>query len=47
MPALNLLFEQVIAGLYTFLWPMIRISALLLTAPVFSLEGLLQHLLHL
>jgi len=39
MPALNLLFEQIIAGLYTFLWPMIRISALLLTAPVFSLDA--------
>ncbi|MEN9775135.1 MAG: Flagellar biosynthetic protein FliR [Pseudomonadota bacterium] len=39
MPALNILFEQVIAGLYTFLWPMIRISALLLTAPVFALDA--------
>lgn len=39
MPALNLLFEQIIAGLYTFLWPMIRISAVLLTAPVFSLDA--------
>jgi flagellar biosynthetic protein FliR len=39
MPALNLLFEQIIAGLYTFLWPMIRISALLLTAPIFSLDA--------
>lgn len=39
MPALNLLFEQIIAGLYTFLWPMIRISALLLTAPILSLDA--------
>ena len=39
MPALNLLFEQIIAGLYTFLWPMLRISAVLLAAPIFSLDA--------
>lgn len=40
MPALNLLVDQIIQGLYTFLWPMLRISALLLTAPIFSLDAI-------
>lgn len=37
-PAFNLVYAQILEAFYTFLWPMIRISALMLTAPVFSLD---------
>jgi flagellar biosynthetic protein FliR len=37
-PAFNLVYAQILDAFYTFLWPMIRISALMLTAPVFSLD---------
>jgi len=37
-PAFNLVYAQIVEAFYTFLWPMIRISALLLTAPIFSLD---------
>lgn len=34
---MELLIDEVVRGFMSFLWPMIRISALLLTAPLFSL----------
>lgn len=36
---MNLLAADVIERFYTFLWPMLRISALLITAPIFSLRA--------
>ncbi len=39
MPAMSVLYAQIIEGFYTFLWPMLRISAFLMTAPVFSLDA--------
>ncbi|MFM8547201.1 MAG: flagellar biosynthetic protein FliR [Betaproteobacteria bacterium] len=38
-PAFNIVYAQILEGFYTFLWPMLRISALMLTAPVFSLDA--------
>ncbi|MCE2782415.1 flagellar biosynthetic protein FliR [Limnohabitans sp.] len=35
---MNLLAAEVVDRFYTFLWPMLRISALMLTAPIFSLN---------
>ena len=37
---MNMLAADIIERFYTFLWPMLRISALLLSAPVFSLRSL-------
>ena len=37
---MNLLAADLIERFYTFLWPMLRISALLLSAPIFSLRAL-------
>ena len=37
---MNLLANDIIERFYTFLWPMLRISALLLAAPIFSLSAL-------
>ncbi len=37
---MNLLAADVVERFYTFLWPMLRISALLVSAPVFSLKSL-------
>ena len=37
---MNLLATDIIERFYTFLWPMLRISALMLSAPVFSLRAL-------
>ena len=36
---MNLLAADVIERFYTFLWPMLRISALMITAPIFSLSA--------
>lgn len=36
---MNVLASEVIERFYTFLWPMLRISALMITAPVFSLSA--------
>ena len=36
---MTLLASEIIDALYSFLWPMIRISALLLTAPVLSINA--------
>ncbi|MEK7344260.1 MAG: flagellar biosynthetic protein FliR [Pseudomonadota bacterium] len=36
---MNFLAADVIERFYTFLWPMLRISALLITAPIFSLNA--------
>jgi len=36
---MELLAADVVARFYTFLWPMLRISALMLSAPVFSLNA--------
>ena len=33
---MNLLVADIVEGFYAFLWPMLRISALLMTAPLFS-----------
>ena len=33
---MNLLVADIVERFYTFLWPMLRISGLLLTAPLFS-----------
>jgi flagellar biosynthetic protein FliR len=35
---MNLLAAEVVDRFYTFLWPMLRISALMITAPIFSLN---------
>jgi len=37
---MNLLANEIIERFYTFLWPMLRISALMLSAPIFSLRSL-------
>lgn len=37
---MNLLAGDVVERFYTFLWPMLRISALLISAPIFSLRAL-------
>ncbi len=37
---MNLLAADIVERFYTFLWPMLRISALLIAAPVFSLHAL-------
>ena len=37
---MNLLAADIVERFYTFLWPMLRISALLIAAPVFSLRAL-------
>jgi len=37
---MNLLAADIVERFYTFLWPMLRISALLISAPVFSLRSL-------
>ena len=37
---MNLLANDIIERFYTFLWPMLRISALLMSAPIFSLRSL-------
>ena len=37
---MNLLTNDIVERFYGFLWPMLRISALLLSAPVFSLRAL-------
>ena len=37
---MNLLAADVVERFYTFLWPMLRISALLVSAPIFSLRAL-------
>lgn len=37
---MNLLAADVVERFYTFLWPMLRISALLISAPIFSLRAL-------
>ena len=36
---MTLLASEIIQGFYTFLWPMVRISALLMTAPVISINA--------
>ena len=36
---MNFLAADIIERFYTFLWPMLRISALMLTAPIFSLNA--------
>ena len=36
---MNILAADVIERFYTFLWPMLRISALMITAPIFSLNA--------
>lgn len=37
---MTLLAADIVERFYTFLWPMLRISAMLLTAPIFSLDAL-------
>jgi flagellar biosynthetic protein FliR len=37
---MNLLTADIVERFYTFLWPMLRISALLISAPIFSLKAL-------
>ncbi len=37
---MNLLAGDIVERFYTFLWPMLRISALLISAPIFSLRAL-------
>jgi flagellar biosynthetic protein FliR len=37
---MTLLAADIVERFYTFLWPMLRISAMLLTAPLFSLDAL-------
>jgi len=37
---MNLLVGDVVERFYTFLWPMLRISALLISAPIFSLRAI-------
>ena len=37
---MNLLANDIVERFYTFLWPMLRISALLMSAPIFSLRAL-------
>lgn len=37
---MNLLAADIVEKFYTFLWPMLRISALLVSAPIFSLKSL-------
>lgn len=36
---MNLLADDIVQRFYTFLWPMLRISALMVTAPIFSLTA--------
>ena len=36
---MNLLAADIVERFYTFLWPMLRISALMITAPIFSLNA--------
>ena len=36
---MNFLAADVVERFYTFLWPMLRISALMITAPIFSLSA--------
>jgi len=37
---MTLLAAEIVERFYTFLWPMLRISALLMAAPLFSLDAL-------
>ena len=37
---MTLLAAEIVERFYMFLWPMLRISALLVTAPLFSLDAL-------
>ncbi len=37
---MNLLAADIVERFYSFLWPMLRISALLTSAPIFSLRAL-------
>ncbi|MFM7670869.1 MAG: flagellar biosynthetic protein FliR, partial [Betaproteobacteria bacterium] len=37
---MTLLAADIVERFYTFLWPMLRISALLMSAPLFSLDAL-------
>ena len=37
---MNLLAADIVERFYTFLWPMLRISALMMSAPIFSLRAL-------
>ena len=37
---MNILASDIIERFYTFLWPMLRVSALLMSAPIFSLRAL-------
>jgi len=37
---MTLLAADIVERFYTFLWPMLRISALLMAAPLFSLDAL-------
>ena len=37
--AMQLLAADIVERFYTFLWPMLRVSALLLTAPLFALSA--------
>jgi len=39
-PAFNVVYAQLLEVFYTFLWPRLRISALMLTAPVFSFDAI-------
>jgi len=36
---MNLLAADIVERFYTFLWPMLRISALMIAAPIFSLSA--------
>lgn len=36
---MTLLASEIVERFYMFLWPMLRISALLVTAPLFSLDA--------
>jgi len=36
---MNLLAADIVERFYTFLWPMLRVSALMITAPIFSLSA--------
>jgi len=38
-PAFSLAYSQILELFYTILWPMLRISALMLTAPIFSVDA--------
>ncbi len=36
---MNFLAADIVERFYTFLWPMLRISALMITAPIFSVNA--------